>query len=387
MFVFMGVIGGVFGALFNHMNFKLTIFRNKYIHSRLARVAEAVLVAVMSGTISFLIILVYNDCQPMTAEPKSYPVQIFCPDGHYSSTAGLFFQTPEAGAIHLFHDVEGTYSPATLAMYCVVFFMLACWTYGLAIPSGLFIPSLLIGAAWGRLFGQCLQILFPHAATGNITFGLPVMIVLMIAKWVGDCFNEGIYDSHIHLQGVPILGWEPPLMSANISAREVMSHPTIVFRTQEKVGRIVDILKKEAHNGFPVVEDYDPSSDVEYTSEIFQENTDIKRKMDQLKSSDFRDAYPRFPPIQQIHISPHERDFTIDLVPFMNPASHTIRDCASLPRIFRLFRALGLRHVVVINDKNMVLGMVTRKDLARYKVKVDLLRGKIDIHEINVSAQ
>ncbi|XP_052817022.1 H(+)/Cl(-) exchange transporter 7-like [Mya arenaria] len=191
-----------------------------------------------------------------------------------------------------------------------------------------------------------------------------------------------------------------------------MSHPTIVFRTKEKVGRIVDILKKEAHNGFPVVEDYDPSSDVEYTSEeevqtfgryqgvilrsqlivllklkIFQENTDIKRKMDQLKSSDFRDAYPRFPPIQQIHISPHERDFTIDLVPFMNPASHTIRDCASLPGIFRLFRALGLRHVVVINDKNMVLGMVTRKDLARYKVKVDLLRGKIDIHEINVSAQ
>jgi len=27
-------------------------------------------------------------------------------------------------------------------------------------------------------------------ATGNITFGLPVMIVLMIAKWTGDIFNE-----------------------------------------------------------------------------------------------------------------------------------------------------------------------------------------------------
>lgn len=27
-------------------------------------------------------------------------------------------------------------------------------------------------------------------ASGNITFGLPVMIVLMVAKWVGDIFNE-----------------------------------------------------------------------------------------------------------------------------------------------------------------------------------------------------
>ena len=27
-------------------------------------------------------------------------------------------------------------------------------------------------------------------ASGNITFGLPVMIVLIVAKWVGDIFNE-----------------------------------------------------------------------------------------------------------------------------------------------------------------------------------------------------
>ena len=28
-------------------------------------------------------------------------------------------------------------------------------------------------------------------ATGNLTYGFPIMVVLMVAKWVGDFFNEG----------------------------------------------------------------------------------------------------------------------------------------------------------------------------------------------------
>jgi len=36
------------------------------------------------------------------------------------------------------------------------------WTYGLSVPSGIFIPSLLTGAAWGRLFGIGVQYFFPE---------------------------------------------------------------------------------------------------------------------------------------------------------------------------------------------------------------------------------
>lgn len=33
-----------------------------------------------------------------------------------------------------------------------------------------------------------------------------------------------------------------------------------------------------------------------------------------------------------------------------------------MPKIFQLFRALGLRHIVVVNDENDVTGIITRKD-------------------------
>lgn len=36
--------------------------------------------------------------------------------------------------------------------------------------------------------------------------------------------------------------------------------------------------------------------------------------------------------------------------------------------MFRRFRALGLRHLLVVNDEEELVGMVTRKDLARHRV-------------------
>ena len=44
----------------------------------------------------------------------------------------------------------------------------------------------------------------------DIEYLMPIMLVLMISKWVGDKFNEPLYDSHIHLKCVPFLHPELP---------------------------------------------------------------------------------------------------------------------------------------------------------------------------------
>jgi len=47
----------------------------------------------------------------------------------------------------------------TLGVFTLAYFLLAVWTYGLTVSAGVFIPSLLIGAAWGRLFGILLSVI------------------------------------------------------------------------------------------------------------------------------------------------------------------------------------------------------------------------------------
>ena len=71
---------------------------------------------------------------------------------------------------------------------------------------------------------------------------------------------QGLYDIHIQLNGVPFLPWGPPHFSQNIYASAVMSHPVVTLNMVENVGRIVDVLKTESYNGFPVV---DTLNDVE----------------------------------------------------------------------------------------------------------------------------
>ena len=47
-----------------------------------------------------------------------------------------------------------TYENDVLCLFCAMYFVLAVVTYGMAVPSGLFVPCILIGASMGRVIGQ-----------------------------------------------------------------------------------------------------------------------------------------------------------------------------------------------------------------------------------------
>lgn len=430
-FIVMGCIGGLLGALWNHINYKITVFRKRYVRPKWLKVIEACIVAAVTATLGFLMMFLIDDCRPVGQDPTKYPTQLYCTDGQYNVLASIWFQTPEASVRSLFHDPPNTHNAFSLAAFVVIYFLLAVWTFGLASSNGLFIPTLLTGAAWGRLFSIGLYYIFPDAdivhpgkyaligaaaqlggvvrmtisltvilmeCTGNITFALPLIITVIAAKWTGDYFNEGIYDTLIQLEGVPLLAWEPPPVVNNIYASEVMSHPVVTLKSVENVGHIVELLKLTTYNGFPVVDP--PLSDqsevttygrirglilrsqliVILQQKLFNETSEF---WDEERAEIFRNEYPRFPTIEELNITEDEKTYSIDLRPFMNPSPYTVLHSTSLPRMFRLFRGLGLRHLPIINDTNEVIGMVTRKDLARYRMWKHL--GRMGVEELLVS--
>jgi len=417
-FLLIGALGGVLGAMFNHMNYKLTIFRMRYITARPLQMLEAMIVAAVTATCGFLMIYLVSDCRPYGNDPTDNPIQMYCNDGEYHVLGAIWFQTPEQSVRSLFHDPPGSHHLSTLGLFFVVYYLLCCWTYGLSVSSGIFIPTLLAGAAWGRFLGAALEEVLPIGyingdpgkyallgaaamlggvvrmtisltvilieATGNLTYGFPIMVVLMVAKWVGDYFNEGIYDIHIQLAGVPLLSWDPPPLSATTYASEVMSHPVVTLSVNEKVGHIVDILKSTTHHGFPVV---DFPMEATYDRRTFGKARGLILRSElivllqhkifselygewegKVDMSLFRMAYPRYPDISRIYVSSTEREYHMDLRPVMNPTPSMVLHSTSLPQMFRRFRALGLRHMLVTNDNNEVVGVVTRKDLARFRV-------------------
>lgn len=79
----------------------------------------------------------------------------FCPPGYYNDMASLSFNMMETAIHDLFH-VHTEISLLTCAVFFLATFVTSCWTYGLMIPSGLFVPSLCCGAGYGRFVGELM---------------------------------------------------------------------------------------------------------------------------------------------------------------------------------------------------------------------------------------
>ncbi len=140
----------------------------------------------------------------------------------------------------------------TLLLVGLLKLVFTIFTFGVRVPAGIFVPSLAIGACFGRITGilvqmaqesnptaslfascpkdgQCITpgiyamvgaagvlagvtrmtislVVVMFELTGASTYILPTMISVMVAKWVADAFNtEGIYDGFIRLNNYPFL--------------------------------------------------------------------------------------------------------------------------------------------------------------------------------------
>ena len=150
----------------------------KYVnHTKSRRMVEVVCVSLLVSLVSFVLPWLWG-CTPLPGEGDDLPrsqmelleelVPFNCEPGkEYNELASLILTDAGAAIRQLFHLHKHAFSPWCLFTFFVFYISLAVLTYGIAVPSGLFVPSLLSGAAFGRLFGNLALRLHPKLAFSN----------------------------------------------------------------------------------------------------------------------------------------------------------------------------------------------------------------------------
>eukprot|EP00933_Yihiella_yeosuensis_P050955 TRINITY_DN48766_c0_g1_i1.p1 TRINITY_DN48766_c0_g1~~TRINITY_DN48766_c0_g1_i1.p1 ORF type:complete len:811 (+),score=149.84 TRINITY_DN48766_c0_g1_i1:95-2527(+) len=394
IFALMGIGGGLIGAAFNAANTRLSRWRKQHIGPRgLKRFLEVLLVAGTIATLNFFAPVLVGGSSVME---------------DFSPTQRLFVQSGNLSIRKLLHDQED-FDTGALVLFAIMQTLETCWTYGLGVPSGLFVPSLLSGAAIGRLVGQfvwnsgyvmarpgvyaligataflsgmaritiSLAVILMET-TGEAEWGLPIFLTVMAAKWTGDCFNEGLYDIHIHLKKVPLLKNFPEKDLLQIRAHDVMASNVVALEPCMKVKDLFSLLQGCKHHGFPVVEPrtrrFHGLLQRSTLHHVLRYGKECRAFACSSKGTGgealphevmVQNGFPAFPSLQSIEAELTTEDLkqTVNLEPYTNTGCFTVQEDMVVARCFMLFRALGLRHLPVLNDQQKLCGIITRKDL------------------------
>eukprot|EP01026_Neomeris_dumetosa_P067175 TRINITY_DN6542_c0_g1_i3.p1 TRINITY_DN6542_c0_g1~~TRINITY_DN6542_c0_g1_i3.p1 ORF type:complete len:536 (-),score=43.57 TRINITY_DN6542_c0_g1_i3:439-2046(-) len=427
----LGVIGGLLGSAFNGLNAKLCQWRRDSLHPRGRRmkIMEAVFIACLTSTIQFCLPLFFScqpcpqtgdDSQPCPRQDNSHSgnyVSFNCPDqSSYNDLATIFFSTQDDAIRNLFSSQTAKmYSVQSLLVFFIFFYFLSILTYGVSVPSGLFVPCILCGASYGRLVGMFVVDMHPQhqideatyallgaasflggamrmtvslcvivlELTNNLTLLPLIMLVLLVSKAVGDGVGvKAIYDIHVDMKGLPFLDPQPEKFMRHITAKEACSRPPLALKRVMRVGDIVELLLNTYHNGFPVLNITEGDNSQIFLGVIlrhqllvllrdkksFQSNTAITERSNRAAflydPTDFRKQQKNLNISQvQAQLTRDHMDMYIDLAPYVNPPGFVVQEDASISKVYTLFRTLGLRHVCVIPRADSVIGIITRKDL------------------------
>ncbi|XP_008119849.1 H(+)/Cl(-) exchange transporter 5 isoform X1 [Anolis carolinensis] len=410
-FVLLGIFGGLWGAFFIRSNIAWCRRRKT---TRLGRfpVTEVMAVTALTALLAFpneytrmstseLISELFNDCSLLDAS------QLCDYSNDYNSTKGGSLPNRAAGS-----GVRTAMWKLALALLLKA--SITIFTFGMKVPSGLFIPSMAVGAIAGRLLGVGVEQLayFHHdwgifkgwcspgadcitpglyamvgaaaclggvtrmtvslvvimfELTGGLEYIVPLMAAAMTSKWVADAIGrEGIYDAHIRLNGYPFLEAKEEFSHKTL-AMDVMrprrSDPPLTVLTQDSMA-VEDaeaLVAETTYSGYPVVVSRESQRLVGFVlrRDLIISIETARKKQDGIVSTSiiyFTDHSPPLPPSSPSSLKLRN---ILDLSPF------TVTDQTPMEIVVDIFRKLGLRQVLVTHNGKL-LGIITKKDVLKH---------------------
>ena len=407
-FILLGMLGGVLGALFiKASRIWARTFRRIPIIKKMP-LLEVVLVALVTGLASF-----WNRYTKLAVTELLFQLASPCKD----NASGLCPQ----------HASE---IPSIIGYLCIAFVIksiLTTITFGIKVPAGIYVPSMVVGGLMGRIVGHLVQylvLMYPDNAmfgscpkggdlegcvtpgvyalvaagatmcgvtrlsvtlavilfelTGSLDHVLPFSLSVLVAKWTADALEPlSIYDLLTDMNSYPLLDNKiRPIFTSELGdiTPRVRSHRIIDISTSPLVSgqglrRKLELLHEagEIDGGLPIVR--------HGTLVGLIPAPDLQFALDNLDNED--QSLCLMAPDVTWHGNvegdddeaagageQREPDPT-DFTPYIDPAPMALDVNSPMDLVFQCFVKLGLRYICVLRDGRYA-GLVHKKAFVRY---------------------
>ncbi|KAI1820818.1 voltage gated chloride channel [Xylaria intraflava] len=417
-YIFIGIFGGLYGAFVIKWNLRAQAFRKKYLANW--AVLEATMLAVGTAII----------CYP----------NVFLRIDMTKSMEILFLECEGAEDYRGLCEQDKAWSNImSLTLATIIRVFLVIISYGCKVPAGIFVPSMAIGASFGRTVGIIMQTIY-HAnpesvffsacppdgpcitpgtyaflgaaaalsgimhitvsvvvimfeLTGALTYILPTMIVVGVTKIVSEMLGKGgIADRMISFSGFPFLDNKEE-HNFGVPVSTVMTNDVVAIPMHDMTLESVEqLLKEPQYQGFPIVENTRSRILAGYIG-----RTELRYAIDRL----YRDRGMAVNPQAKCNFSPQridagmaptrttsisDTDFStssasIDLSRYVDATPVTVHPRQPLETVMDMFRKIGPR-VILIEHHGELKGLVTVKDCLKYQLKVEAAVNPREEHEI-----
>ncbi|KAI1133051.1 chloride channel protein 3 [Nemania abortiva] len=398
-FVLVGILGGAAGALFIKASRRWALSFRKISAIKKYPLIEVVLVALVTGLLSY-----WNTLTKLPVAKLLLNLAAPCENDEADGELGLCVSSIDE-------------IPRVIAMLLAAFVIkgfLTTITFGIKVPAGIYVPSMVVGGLMGRIVGHLVQwvvLRFPHwtifgtcalvqestcvqpgvyaliaagstmcgvtrlsvtlavilfELTGSLDYVLPFSLAILVAKWTADALEPlSIYDLLTMMNSYPYLdNKHKPIFTGELA--------DIIPRVRRE--RVIDITNSplvpatslraklevlhragELDGGLPIVRDdilvgLIPAPDLEYGLDNLEDEGSNLCLMATIPSLDEEDDD-----------SPDPTDFTR----FIDPAPVALDIKSPLELVHECFAKLGLRYICVLKNGRYA-GMAHKKRFVKY---------------------
>jgi chloride channel 3/4/5 len=409
-YIIIGVFGGLYGAFVMKWNLRAQAFRKRYLSQY--PILEATLLATFTAILC-------------------YPNMFLRID--MTESMEILFEECEGG--HDFDEIcDPNYRKSTilaLLLAAVLRTFLVIISYGCKVPAGIFVPSMAIGALFGRMVGIMVQSLheaFPDAAffsacqagqtcitpgtyaflgaaaalsgimhitvsvvvimfelTGALTYILPTMIAVGVTKVVSERFGKGgIADRMIWFNGMPFLNNKEDHTFGVPVSQSMTANPTCLPATGLRLTEVEAILSDSQYQGFPIVDDMESKILLGFIGRTELQYALDRAKRDSLVSSRARCTFALDGNVGRSAVTPSATTpsvsfdgvadaanaSSVDFSKFVDPTPLAVHPRLPLETVMELFKKLGPR-VVLVEHRGRLTGLVTVKDCLKYQLHAE----------------